>query len=431
MPQLPPKEELSRAIASRQDWALAHLKNFVACPSILGAEASAQEYIAGMYDALGFATKILPVDIDHIKNLKGFSPTDWGYEGRHNVVAVHDVKNPAGRSLIFNGHVDVVSPEPVKLWRHDPFAASLFTEKGETYMYGRGAGDMKGGTLCYLWALQALQDLGLEPASNVVLQSPIEEECTGNGALALLAAGYTGDACLIPEPFNETVLCTQVGVIWFQVRIVGRTTHVLAAGQGVNAIEKSWLIIQALRALEKEMNRPESIPEPYCGTHNPLNLNVGIIKGGDWASTVAGECVTHFRFALFPGESVDALKKTIEKRVAEAASADPWLKEFPPQVEYIGFQAEGCWFDKENAFAKMLDDTHKSWRGTVPDRLHATCTTDVRFFNLYYNIPATCYGPRADNIHGVDERVSVNSMRRVTEVMTSLIMNWCAVRKKT
>jgi len=160
--KIPTQRILSQAVAGQQNWAVEHLKKFIACPSVLGAEQSAQEYIAGVYDELGFATRFLPVDVDRIKNLAGYSPTDWSYAGRSNVVGVHDVKNPAGRSLIFNGHVDVVSPEPVKLWRHDPFTASIAHEEGDTYIYGRGAGDMKGGSICYLWTLKTLQEIGLE-----------------------------------------------------------------------------------------------------------------------------------------------------------------------------------------------------------------------------------------------------------------------------
>lgn len=424
------KDLVTAAVAARKDWAVDRLQKFVACPSVLGQEKSAQDCIAGLYEELGYETKILPVDIDRIKNLKGFSPVDWDYNDRPNVVGIHKVKNPSGRSLIFNGHVDVVSPEPVKLWTDDPFSGLLKQDGGESWIYGRGADDMKGGIICYLWALKALQDAGFEPASKIILQSPIEEECTGNGALALLADGYTADACLIPEPFGETVLCHQVGVIWFQVRILGKTTHVLGAGSGVNAIEKSWVIIQALRNFEKETNWPANIPAPYRGIDNPLNLNVGIISGGDWASTVAGECVTRFRFGLFPGESLETLKRNIETRVAQAAAQDPWLRDFPPIVEYIGFQAEGCSFDDSGNFGLALNTVHTEWRGSAPKKLHATCTTDARFFNLYYNIPATCYGPQAENIHGVDERVSLTSMQHVTEVMISLIESWCGLQKK-
>lgn len=426
---IPPREEIAAAVAGQKNWAVRRLKNFVACKSVLGQEREAQEYLAGVYDELGYAPKLLPVDADRIKKLRGYSPALKNYANRPNLVGVHSVKSAKGKSLILNGHVDVVSPEPVKLWTRDPFRAEAVNENGETWIYGRGAGDMKGGTIATLWALRALREAGLEPASKVILQSPIEEECTGNGALALLDAGYTADACLIPEPFGETLLCTQIGVVWFSVRVLGKTTHVLGAGQGVNAIEKSWIVINALRGLERETNRAARIPAPYKGMKNPVNLNVGVIEGGDWPSTVAGECVTRFRFGLFPGESLDDLKRAIETRVAEAAAGDPWLKEFPPQVEYAGFQAEGCGFDDAGAFGRALSDAHASWRGRPPEKLHATCTTDVRHFNLYYNIPATCYGPKAENIHGVDERVSLGSMQRVAEVTASLVASWCGLRR--
>src|SRR5690606_23553263 len=116
-----------------------------------------------------------------------------------------------GRTLVFNGHIDVVSPEPVKLWSDEPFRPVMTRDDDGEWMYGRGAGDMKGGSMCYMWALAALRDLGFGPASQVICQSVIEEECTGNGALAACAAGHLGDACIIPEPFNQTVLARQVG----------------------------------------------------------------------------------------------------------------------------------------------------------------------------------------------------------------------------
>jgi acetylornithine deacetylase len=364
--------------------------------------------------------------------LPGYSPVDWSYEGRPNAVGVFDPGENKGRSLILNGHVDVVSPAPSALWSSPPFDPRVVEneEDGETWMYGRGAGDMKGGSTCFLWALAALRDLGFEPASKVIVQSPIEEECTGNGALALCANGYTADAALIPEPFNETILRRQVGVMWFQVRILGKTTHVLGAGRGVNAIEKSWVVIQALRRLEEEINAPKNIPPDFAHVAHPINLNVGIIDGGDWASTVAGECVTRFRLGLFPGEKLEDLRARIEKCVADAAAADAWLKDFPPTVEYVGFQAEGCDFDIDSDFGRTLRAAHCEWRGGEPAILDATCTTDVRFFNLYQGIPSTCYGPKAVNIHGVDEKVSIDSMQRVAEVMASFIAQWCGLRER-
>lgn len=427
---LPPTETVRQALQSRRDWAVGTLADLVRCPTVLGREAEGQHCLAGVFDSLGFSTRVEPIRLERIRNLPGFSPVEWTLEGKENVVAVHDPGVSEGRSLAFNGHIDVVSPEPVKLWSHDPFAPHVAEVDGQTWMYGRGAGDMKGGTVSYLWALAALQELGLEPAAKVICQSPVEEECTGNGALAILERGYRSDACVIPEPFAETILTHQLGVLWFQVRVLGKTQHVLGAGRGVNAIEKSWLIIRAMRALEEELNRQERIPEAYRDVEHPLNLNVGIIQGGDWASTVAGECVTRFRLGLFPGEKCAELMRTIEQRVAAAAAADPWLQENPPRVEYVGFQAEGSSFDIHGDFGCSLQGAHQHWRGQPAAAYKATCTTDARFYSLYYDTPATCYGPLAEAIHGADERVSIDSMQRVAEVFTALIANWCGVRKR-
>ncbi len=432
MSALPAQSDLQAAILARRNWAVERLGAWVRHGSVLGQELQAQEYIADVYEEIGFSSRFETIDIDAISKLPGYSPVDWSYHNRPNVVGFHDPPSSKGRSLILNGHVDVVSPEPSSLWTSDPFGPRVVKEEedGETWMYGRGAADMKGGSMCYLWALAALGDMGYTPASKVILQSPIEEECTGNGALALCANGYTADACLIPEPFAESILRRQVGVMWFDVRIVGKTTHVLGTGAGVNAIEKSWVIIQALRELEVETNDPDRVPDSYKDIEHPINLNVGIITGGDWASTVAGECVTRFRFGLFPGESLSDLKNRIEKRVREAAAVDSWLKDFPPTVNYVGFQAEGCEFDVSGDFGKALRQAHGNWRGSEPVELTATCTTDVRFFNLYYDIPSTCYGPKSRNIHGVDEKVSIDSMQRVTEVMSSFIGDWCGLEKR-
>lgn len=427
------REQITKAVNGRREWAVDSLADLVRQPTVLGQEEPGQRKMAALFEDLGMEVKLEPIQLDEIKDKPGFSPTDWQLEGKHNVVGIHSPGSDAGRSLIFNGHVDVVSPEPTKLWSSPPFEPRVVhgEEDGESWMYGRGAGDMKGGTIAYLWALHALRDIGVEPASRIVCQSVVEEECTGNGALSLLEKGYRADAAIIPEPFNESILKSQVGVLWFRVRVLGMTTHVLGAGKGVNAIEKSVKIMGALRKLEAEINEPGNIPDSYKGIEHPLNLNVGTISGGDWQSTVAGECVTGYRIGAFPGEDLAEVMKRVEARVAGVANDDPWLKANPPQVEWVGFRAEGCLFDTDSDLGKTLRSAHKQWRGAEPEQLRCTATTDIRFFNLYYDIPATCYGPKAQRIHGVDEKVSIDSIERIAEVMCTFVQDWCKLRKQT
>jgi acetylornithine deacetylase len=114
------------------------------------------------------------MDADAIRAHPGHSPFDWDVTGKGNVVATWSSEAVGGRSLILNGHVDVVSPEPRSAWTRDPFRSSV--EEG--WLYGGGAADMKCGTAAILGAVRGLMQLGLAPTAPVHLQSVVEEECT-------------------------------------------------------------------------------------------------------------------------------------------------------------------------------------------------------------------------------------------------------------
>jgi acetylornithine deacetylase len=139
------------------------------------------------------------------------------------VVGIHRPSGPfKGNSLIFNGHIDVVPTGAEVLWTHPPFSGKVDGDR----LYGRGASDMKAGIVAYTMAYKALKSLGLEPASPVYFQSVIEEECTGNGALACLVEGYRADAAVITEPMAENgVMTCQMGVLWLAIEVLGKPVH--------------------------------------------------------------------------------------------------------------------------------------------------------------------------------------------------------------
>ena len=195
-----------------------------------------------------------------------------------------------------------MSPEPRSQWDRDPFTAHV----EDDWLYGRGAADMKCGLAAILGAVKGLRELGLTPHAPVIVQSVVEEECTGNGALQTLLAGYRADAAIIAEPFGAAITTSQVGVLWFDVVIEGLPGHAAEAGHAVNAIEASLTMIGALRVLEAELNAAP--PPPYNAYPHPISLNVGQIHAGDWNSTVPGECVTGYRFATYPGMSLQELR---------------------------------------------------------------------------------------------------------------------------
>lgn len=404
------------------------LAELTAHPSTRGQEQGAQEFMAAELGDRGYEVDRWQIDVEDIRNMPGFSPVIGNYEDAVNVVGSHRSSTRTGRTLILNGHIDVVPEGPPDMWDSPPYVPRV--EDG--WMYGRGAGDMKAGLAANLFALDALRACGFAPAADVFVQSVVEEECTGNGALACLQRGYRADAALIPEPFAEALISAQVGVIWFQVHLKGLPTHVAYAGSGSNAIEAAMPIVSALHAMEDRWNADDRKHPEYAHVPHPLNLNLGRIEGGDWTSSVPAWCVLDLRMGLYPGQDLAAARAEIEEVVMEAARDSDFLRNTLPEIVHHGFQAEGYTLaEDDSATARQAIDALEAAHGAVSggplDRQAATATTDARFFGLYADTPALVYGPRAEAIHGFNECVELESLRRVTQTAALFIAGWCGL----
>jgi acetylornithine deacetylase len=401
------------------------LCTLVGFASLTGEEAPAQDFMAGLFRGLGLAVARFDIDNEELAELPGYSPSIGRWPRHDNVVGTHLPRTQSGRSLILNGHIDVVPVGALELWTRPPFEPRV--ENGR--VYGRGAGDMKAGIAAYVIAFQALRRLGLQPAAPVYLQSVVEEECTGNGALACLHRGYRADAALIPEPFHHTILNAQVGVIWFQVEVLGRPAHVMNSTAGINAIEAAFALFGGLQQLAAHWNSAEQRHAAFADTAEPIRLNLGKINGGEWASSVPTRCVMELRLGFYPGTSAADVRAAIEAQLQRTAAADPRLRDVRYQVGYRGFQAEGCVIDHAAPILSALARAHERVIGEPARWLAANATTDVRVFNIYGGIPATCYGPHAGDIHGIDEWVSLDSACDVAAVIALLIADWCKVER--
>jgi acetylornithine deacetylase len=392
-------------------------------PSLMGEEAGAQDFMEGLFQGLGLRTDRFPVDVKKLGHLPGYAPVTGHWDRHDNVVGVHEPGKRSGRSLILNGHIDVVPVGAQELWSSPPFEPRM--DKGR--LYGRGAGDMKAGIAAYVMAFRSLRALGLEPAAPVYLQSVVEEECTGNGALACLAQGYRADAAIIPEPFNETILRAQVGVLWLSVEVLGRPAHVFQAQRGVNAIEAAFTLYQGLKRLEAQWNEPAQRHPAFANHERPINFNLGKIRGGEWHSSVATRCVMDIRVAFYPAMSVIQAQQAVEAALRQTASEHPKLADVIVRVSYAGLQSEGCMVDTTHPSIDVLRASHERVCGAPPQWMDMSGTTDIRVFNLYGSTPATCYGPEAQHIHGIDESVSLASALRVCTVLALFMARWCGV----
>jgi acetylornithine deacetylase len=259
----------------------------------------------------------------------------------------------------------------------------------------------------------------------VTIEAVIEEECSGNGALACMNAGLDAEAVLIPEPFGPTILTSQVGVAWFKVTLNGVPKHVLDTHSGVNAIEKCYPLFEALRRLEKELNR-EGHPA-FAGVRNPANLNIGIIKGGDWPSTVPARAEFHCRIGFLPGTDYGQVQKQVRQAITQAAADDDWLAETQPIIEFYGFRSEGHCLNLDLPAFRQLSDCHRALTGKSAKAFVSTATTDLRSFVHFGRGQATCFGPVAENIHAENERVKIDSIIHTAKVYALFLSRWCGL----
>lgn len=399
-------------------------EDLIRFPSLRGKEKPAQEFVHKALEARGYAVETFHIDEDKIRDHPGFSPVAVDYSDAVNVIATHAPRVEKGRSLILNGHMDVVPEGPHDMWEVSP---PYEPKRVGDWLYGRGGGDMKAGIAANIFALDALRRIGLQPAAKVHVQSVVEEECTGNGALACLVEGYTADAAIIPEPEDEMLVRANTGVLWFEVNVSGHPVHVREAGTGANAIEASYRVIESLKRLTEEWNAEKVNYSYFEELDHPINFNVGKIEGGDWASTVAAWCRISCRIAIYPGDDPKDRAAQIEAHLARELADDPFLGNRPPEVIWNGFFARGYVLEEGTEAEQALADAHRKATSSELKSFVTPGYLDARVFVIYAGMPCLVYGPITENIHGFDERVSLSSIKRVTGAIALFIADWCGV----
>ena len=318
---------------------------------------------------MGLKTLRFAVNDTELSHLPGFSPAVGQWQRHDNVVGTHRPNHSQGRSLILNGHIDVVPVGAEELWSTPPFEPVVRAGR----LYGRGAGDMKAGIAAYITAFRVLQRLGYHPAAPVFLQAVVEEECTGNGALACLHHGFRADAAIIPEPFNHSIMSAQVGVMWLTVEVLGRPAHVLNAVHGINAIEAAFALFQGLKGLVGEWNEPRNRHPAFAHIADPIKLNLGRIHGGEWASSVPTRCAMELRIGFYPDISAAATRAAVEEWLRATAAPDTKLKGVKYSVRYAGFQAEGF-----VGRYRTPDDVYFGWVSSTGDGHRARVVRQYR-----------------------------------------------------
>ncbi|MFN8500132.1 MAG: ArgE/DapE family deacylase [Anaerolineae bacterium] len=414
--------EIDGAVEALRGELVAFAQRMVQAASLPNEEHACQAVMAEQLTGMGLEVAVAPVRFDALADHPAFSDDGFSPDARVNVIGrwAGTQRDDPTRSLILNGHVDVVPIGDEALWTMPPFGGVVKDGR----LYGRGALDMKCGLVTGVFAIAALQRLGFRPAHDVLVESVIGEESGGVGTLATIVAGHTAGGVIVLEPTRLRLCPVQSGALTFRLTVEGRAAHAAVRQYGVSAIEKFALLLAALSRLEEERHAGFDHPL-YEDPRYAAPISIGTVRGGEWHSSVPERVVAEGRFGVLPGESNEAARAALEGAVRVAAAGDPWLRENPPRIEWFEGQFESGETPADHPLLQTLGQAHADVLGAPPRVEGVPYGSDLRLFTNHARLPAVLYGPgEVSAAHTVDEWIDLAEVVTATKIIAGFITRW-------
>jgi len=420
----PNRQKIIDKVDASRDHAIKFLQDMVAIPSVTGDEAAIQKHMSGYLLKVGLDVDMWETDWEELKKHPGYRPVARGYEGRPNIVAT--LKGTGGgRSLLLNGHTDVIPVGNGEGWSDNPWSAKI--ENGR--IYGRGSCDMKSGVASHVLAVQYLKELGLTPKGDVMINIVIDEEVSGHGTLDTVMRGYKADAGISGETSDLGVQPACIGRIWFQIDVEGKPAGIQQRYLGISAIDLGNKIVKAVQELED--HRVATVKHPlYPSAIDSLPCIIGSFQAGNYPSAFPASAVLKGSIGTVPSEDHEAVKQSLVKKIAEVAAQDPWMKDHPPVVRFVGYDAEASEIPVNHPIVDIVSRTYTEVTGKQPVISGRQGAADTRFLNKYADTPTVIFGPGSTAImHANDEYVSIDDYMTSIKVMALSIYDWCNTPK--
>ncbi len=444
------EQALDRA-RSGEAHSIAQLGDLVRIRSLTGEEGPAQAHIEAILRNLG--AEVVAAEPDIAEMFRRFPdvaqyPTHWqhdlilpyaelptfealqnsglqsvlNYDGRPNVVGLFRGTG-GGRSLIFNGHSDTVTVEPLDKWTRDPFGAEI----ADGVMYGRGTSDMKGGVAAALMAMTYLREAGVALRGDVVFECVVNEEHAGNGTLDLVRRGFSADASICLEPTSNTIAVSHPGGLYWRVTVPGvpRSPGARWSGphkEGISAIENLPTVIATLLDLERRYNVGRDV---YPGAPALFSLVMGKIAGGHYETVTAGEVVLSggAYFAPEVGDVV-AIMQGFRDAIAAANTRDAGLRALPARLEFL--HHDDATFQRHDIEIAREMGRVLSRRGGDGTAYPGAFCCDARHLVNQGGIPTIIFGPGTiAQAHKPDEHIVLSDYLAAIEHLIEFIPHWC------
>lgn len=384
-----------------------------------GLEKQGQDYMVELFRKMGAEVTLDPMKEEDIE--KCFSLYQEGNLGhqqtdRYNVYAHFNGEKP-GKTLMFNGHIDVMPADEVEEWTTPPFSPTIRDGK----LYGRGTADMKGGLMAATMAVKLLQDAGIPFSGSVKITSVCDEEGGGNGSMQAIMSGQRADGVVVCEGTSDELILAHMGFVFFRVKFAGKACHSGAKQNGVSAIEKAIKVIQALNEKEHEWllrYKHPLLPAP--------NLNVGLIQGGTAGSTVAEDCMFEVCVHYLPNQmSHNQVVKEFQEVVERVAKSDVWLEEHLPEIQITQFGG-GFEMEEHSPFVDSFKRAYSEARGKDVKVVGSPAGCDSRLWRNIAECPTIQFGPgNLAQCHAVDEWLDLEAYLQSILIYAELILDFC------
>ena len=403
-----------------QSWLLETLAGLVAIPSWSGRERRAQEYMAEVMSEVGMDVDVWVIDETRLARHPDYATE---IERKDPLGVVGRVRRgDGGRTLVLNGHVDVVPPGDLSRWTTPPFE---MVQSGER-LRGRGVVDMKGPLVAGLAGVRAVLASGMPLRGSLLFQSVIGEEDGGLGTLASVLRGHVGDGAIVLEPTGLSVATAQAGALNFRLTVPGRAAHGALRYEGVSALEKFMLVYQDLVDFERERNRGVddarlsalTMPYPIC---------VGRVQGGEWASTVPESIRAEGRFGVGVREDVAKARQVFEARVAACCARDDFLRENLPRVEWWGGQFAPCETPRDAGIVRVAREAARDLAVGGEDVVGVPYGSDLRHLVNAGATPGILFGPgEVTEAHRENESIGVGELLDGARAVALCVMRFLA-----
>lgn len=414
------RNKVLKHIEKNREETVGLLQNLISIPSITGEEKEIQQFIAERLNTMSLSVDVWEPDINELKRHPGYVTVAGNYENRPNVVGIQKGKGD-GKSLLLNGHVDVIPPGPLDAWKYHPFSGEIEGNK----VYGRGASDMKSGLAAMTMALDAILKSEIRLKGEVILEYTVDEEISGNGTLACILRGYKADAGISCETSSLRVQPASIGRMWFEILIHGKPAGIQRRWEGVNAIEKGYKIVEAISALEDM--RISIVNHPlYPYVREALPCMVCVFQAGSYPSAFPDTCLLKGSIATLPGEDSKKVKRNFISHLRKASQRDPWLKDHAPEVKFTGYFAEPSEIPIEHPIVKTVSKNFREVTKRNPAISGRIGAADTRFLSKYGKTPTVIFGPGlTEQMHATNEWVRIDDLITATKVLALTLLDWC------